>query len=308
MDKNLFLRSLRTRLVEMNLPKETVNKHLDAFIKLFDGKSPQQIDTIIKSVGGPEGAYKGIYNLEMKKLDNRINANITKSEPKSREGERREEQGEIAVEVDSKAFEEAEEEEKRQNTQEPILNSGTTTGAENAEPSPDSTMIRTKPVEESVPDSDAFLEYPVEIPDIYTRFTNKIWEVKESSEKKGDNKYKIYTVLTDIVALPLILALLPIIVVLALTFFVGFIAVIAGGIALSIACIVYGLIQLSKSKAIATYEIGLGILVFGIAILVSTLLYNGFKRLSPFLFKHWKKLFRTLFEVNKIVFSKMKGV
>ena len=84
--------------------------------------------------------------------------------------------------------------------------------------------------------------------------------------------------------------------------------VIAAGIALSVACILYGALQLSKSKAIATYEIGLGILVFGISILVSTLLYNGFKRLSPFLFKHWKKLFRTFFDANKIVFSKMKGV
>lgn len=308
MDKNLFLRTLRTRLVEMNLPKETVNKHLDAFIKLFDGKSPQQIDTIIKSVGGPEGAYKGIYNLEMKKLDNRISANIAKSEPEDRNSDKNEEQSEIAVEVDSKAFEEAEEEEKRQNTQEPILNSGKSAESENSEPSPDSTMVRTKPIEETVPDSDAFLEYPVEVPDIYTRFTNKVWGIKENAEKKGDNKYKIYTALIDIAALPLILALFLVIVVLALTFFLGFIAVIAGGIALSIACIIYGLLQLSKSKAIATYEIGLGILVFGIAILVSTLLYNGFKRLSPFLFKHWKKLFRTFFDVNKIVFSKMKGV
>ncbi len=67
----------------------------------------------------------------------------------------------------------------------------------------------------------------------------------------------------------------------------------AGGAAVSLVGIVFGVIQLfSDSVAVGVYEIGLGVTVIGVVMLVCILLYNLAVRLMPFLMKLVFKLFK----------------
>ncbi len=77
------------------------------------------------------------------------------------------------------------------------------------------------------------------------------------------------------------------------------IGVSAAGAAVSLVGIVYGIIRLFDEVAVGLYEIGLGVLIAGITMLVGILMYNAAIRLFPFLIKKLFKLF-------KFVIAKLK--
>lgn len=91
------------------------------------------------------------------------------------------------------------------------------------------------------------------------------------------------------------------IIVLMIASVAALIAVAAGGTAAALVGTVYGIIQLTSSVATGVYEIGLGIVAAGCAMLVGILLYNLAVRLLPKLIKLVYKLFRfTLKQLVKL--------
>jgi hypothetical protein len=59
-----------------------------------------------------------------------------------------------------------------------------------------------------------------------------------------------------------------------------------------------------KTLPIALYELGIGVTVLGITMFFSILLYNYVKRLTPFLFKQLKRLFKYNNKLAKRYFNK----
>jgi len=70
-EKFIFLATIKDKLTEMNLPKETVEKHVKIFEDCFSGKGASDVDKVINSAGGIDGILLSIYNLEnAKRKDN----------------------------------------------------------------------------------------------------------------------------------------------------------------------------------------------------------------------------------------------
>lgn len=91
------------------------------------------------------------------------------------------------------------------------------------------------------------------------------------------------------------------IIVLMIASVAALISVAAGGTAAALVGTVYGIIQFTSSVATGVYEIGLGVVAAGCAMLVGILLYNLAVRLLPKLIKLVYKLFRfTLKQLVKL--------
>ncbi len=79
------------------------------------------------------------------------------------------------------------------------------------------------------------------------------------------------------------------------------VAVAAGGAAAALIGVIYGVIQLTTSVAVGVYEIGLGVIAAGCAMLVGILLYNLAVRLLPILVKLVYRLFKyTLKQLGRL--------
>lgn len=91
------------------------------------------------------------------------------------------------------------------------------------------------------------------------------------------------------------------------TVIVGSIAVLiviaAGGTALSLVGIIYGIIQLFSVVPVGLYEIGLGVIIAGVVMFAGILLYNFAVRLVPLLIRLVGRLFRYLYGRLKVLFN-----
>lgn len=105
----------------------------------------------------------------------------------------------------------------------------------------------------------------------------------------------------------LFITLFAAVIALVLLFSVALVAAAAGGAALSIVEIGYGVIKLYDVVPVGLYEMGLGIIVGGAALLISILLYNYIVRLAPFLFKKLFKLYVFLWKQFVRFINYVKG-
>lgn len=77
-------------------------------------------------------------------------------------------------------------------------------------------------------------------------------------------------------------------------FIIAMVGIIGAGTALSLVGIIYGIVKLFSQMPIGLFEIGIGITVGGVTMLVSILIYNLAIRVIPKLFKPVKKLSRLI--------------
>ena len=73
MEKFIFLATVKDRLTEMNLPQESIDKHVKIFEDCFKGKNAEEVDGVIESAGGIDGIIKSIQNLESAKQKKSVN-------------------------------------------------------------------------------------------------------------------------------------------------------------------------------------------------------------------------------------------
>ena len=137
--------------------------------------------------------------------------------------------------------------------------------------------------------------------------TAKPVRTKEEEEKIKHNKTVFYTVLA--VLCPVWLLALGIVAglfgcvyfiagLLALVSVLGMVGVVIAGTGMALFGIVYGITKLSV-KPIGLYEIGLGISIAGITMLLGILLYNFTIRVMPI-------VFRELIKFSKYILAKLK--
>ena len=144
---------------------------------------------------------------------------------------------------------------------------------------------------------------------------------KKTSVKNMSTKAKTTYIIGLVFLIPLLiilvmaitvlfLALYAAIILLVVLFSVALVVIAAVGTALSLMAIVYGVIQLVQGvpAPIGIYEMGLGIVVGGITLGVSILLYNFIVRLAPFLFKKMFVLYKFLFRQLTKLLGFVKGV
>ncbi len=85
------------------------------------------------------------------------------------------------------------------------------------------------------------------------------------------------------------------------------IAVVAAGSLVSVASLLYGATQIiSTPRFVGIHEIGLGLLVAGITILVSVILYNIALRLVPFIYSKLISFIFFCIKKSKVIFIKAK--
>ena len=150
--------------------------------------------------------------------------------------------------------------------------------------------------------------------------SKKTENTKKTSVKNMSKRAKTVYFIGLVFLIPLLIALVIVITVLFLSLFAAIIAlVIASSVALvavatvgtvlSLAAIIYGVIQIAQGVAapIGMYEIGLGIVVGGGTLCLSILLYNFIVRLSPFLFKKMFVLYKFLVRQLSRLLGFVKG-
>ena len=89
----------------------------------------------------------------------------------------------------------------------------------------------------------------------------------------------------------------------------GLVALVVAGVVLALTGITYGLIEMVSKSGFAfyagQYELGLGLAITGITIILSSLLYTGATTLVPFIIKQLGKLIRFLAGKVKAFFKKI---
>ena len=90
--------------------------------------------------------------------------------------------------------------------------------------------------------------------------------------------------------------------VLILAAIAALVALAAGGSALALIGIIYGIIQLFSVMPVGLYEIGLGVVIAGIVMFAGILLYNIAVRFLPFLIRMVGRLFRYLAGQLRVLF------
>ncbi|MBE6671408.1 MAG: hypothetical protein E7593_04305 [Ruminococcaceae bacterium] len=114
MEKFIFLATIKSRLEALDVPSETIDKHLFVFEKCFKGKTAEDIDRVIRGAGGIDGIIQSIHNLELAKKRSisdipkpeQDKANISNSVPDAPVSEPQEETIEINVSSDADSFDE----------------------------------------------------------------------------------------------------------------------------------------------------------------------------------------------------------
>ncbi len=67
MEKYVFFDALRSRLAELNIPQQNIDRHMKIFEEFFKQKTADEIDKIIEGAGGIDGIVASINDLEQKK-------------------------------------------------------------------------------------------------------------------------------------------------------------------------------------------------------------------------------------------------
>lgn len=326
MEKFEFLTSIKEKLTEMNLPKETVESHIKIFEDCLEGKNNDEIEKLINSAGGIEGIINSIYNLESAK------SNITPVENAVVTELSAEDTSDSSAEVSSEAAEEASvgtEDDDLKIFVSPSAEFMNSQAAESGSPlefnADDDSNTPTVEIEvvdnidrhikeaeeitntmeaiaiSSGSDSPLDVEYGDELSDydFEKLFEEKLskpeqW-AKKLRSKMSDKVFKATLpvfVLVFFVFYLFNIALFPVILISAIACAVAYLCTLIAGICFALVPIGYGVYMCFKSIPIALYELGIGITVLGITMFFSILLYNYVKRLTPFLFKQLKRLFK----------------
>lgn len=141
----------------------------------------------------------------------------------------------------------------------------------------------------------------------------------DGSESTNGIGGKIFFWATLIVALPFIilLALLALVIYVAIWVVLAvmmiacitlLIVFVGGGVAVSFIGIVYGALQIIKGNVpVGLFEIGLGIIVGAVVMLVSILIYNFAVRLIPYVMKQLTKLLSAAYRGGRVAVEAVKG-
>lgn len=116
------------------------------------------------------------------------------------------------------------------------------------------------------------------------------FEAGDKKTKKGKTIFLVGLIVTLPITLALLLliygtfaALFLSVIVLIIALIAAMIAVVAGGAVISLVGIIYGITQLFSCVEAGIYEIGLGIIVVGVVLLLAVLIFNLAVRVVPIL-------------------------
>ena len=314
MEKFIFLATIKDTLAEMNLPQESIDKHVKIFEDCFKGKNAEEIDAMLESAGGVEGIIKSIQNLENAKQKRSSKVSDTQAEQQI-ENETHETEENINT-VDSNTETEVSEEitidEQPEQTDNEL---------------PTMEMPKAPNIDKHIQEAEELSETMERIPvqpivneefsaeisdyDFELLFQEKLTKIesalKNLRQKLSNKTYKatlpIALIITALVFV-LVSALFPLLIVSAVVFSVAYICLLVAGLCFAIVPIGYGIYSCFKSMPIALYELGIGIISSGLTMFTCILLYNCVKRLVPFLFKKLIKLFKYCIKLTKRYFGK----
>lgn len=328
MEKFIFLAAVKDKLTEMNIPKETVDKHVKIFEECFTGKSAEEIDKVIEGAGGIDGVVTSVANLEYAKKQ-RDSVSIENQNPTISE---KEEGSDASHSAASQSFEDesAEPQLLQTNVAIPAVVADTEQKQPQTEEDPDGTEKNTE-LNEHIKDAEQLTdtierlkiptvqesdeEYSIELSDydFEKLFAEKLskpesW-IKKLREKINLKTYKRtlpLAILLDLLLFVFVITLFPLVICSAVAFSVVYLVTLIAGVTFAVIPTGYGIYMCFKSMPIASYELSIGIISAGVTMIVCILLYNYVKRLVPFLLKQLKKLFMLCVRISKIYFGKIK--
>lgn len=312
MEKFIFFATLREKLANLNIPDETIEKHVKVFEDCFAGKSVAEIEAVINSAGGIDGIIKSVYNLENAKRNiktEKTSSENTPVKPKTNKNIQKQERVVKNTPPSPVVEEEINEMTKEINAVSGIddINKHIQEAevlTNNLEKTTVTPIVR--PNMDDIEFADDISEYDFEV-----LFAKKLtlpekW-IESLLEKMDEKKYKQTLPLAIFVdALIFIVSALLFPALILSAVFVGllYIAVLIAGICFAIVPIGYGIFMSFTNVPIGLYELGLGLIVLGVTMLSSILLYNYIKRLVPFLFRKIKELFKLCIKITKRYFAK----
>lgn len=340
MEKSIFLAVFREKLTEMNLPQDTVENHVKIFEDCLKGKNDEETEKIIEGSGGIDGIIKSIYNLESTKKT----ITQADSEADSTHTDIQTASDEIVTDENITKTETDTEDEDLKIFVSPSAEFEALSESADNIPANDVTSVldddsNTPTVEIEIVDNIGrhikeaeeitnTLEHLAVIPDGQTGQDaeygdelseydfEKLFEEKLSRPEKWAKKLReklpskafwatlpIALIIFGIFYL-INIVLFPVLLISALICSVAYLCTLIAGICFALVPIGYGVYMCFKTLPIALYELGIGVTVLGITMFFSILLYNYVKRLTPFLFKQLKRLFKYNNKLAKRYFNK----
>lgn len=281
MDKHIFFEALKKRLTELKIHPETIDDHINIFDKCFLDKSDSEISTIIESMGGVDGIISAVYDLETTKSKN---ANIDAASDIENNNEMTKEISAVPDDELDKHIREAESMTKE--LEKTAINNAINN-------------------QNNVEFADDISEYDFEV-----LFAEKIsipeQKIKDLRDSISEEKYK-KTLPLAMVAIGLMFffvsLLFPLLILSSIFVAISFIGILVLGICFSLVPIGYSVFISFSNNAIALYESGIGLVVLGLTMMISNLLYNYNKRLVPFLFKKLVECFKICVKISKLYFN-----
>ncbi|MBR5322855.1 MAG: hypothetical protein IKU48_04860 [Clostridia bacterium] len=314
MEKFIFLATIKDRLAEINLPKESIDKHLNIFEDCFKGKSSDEIDSVIESAGGVDGIIKSIQNLENVKTKKNQDTSVNASAPvediiKDIQNTMSKESPEVAPE-----------------SLDEVLSDISNDTADNDVPTME--IPKARNIDKHIREAEEMTETMERIPvlqdkqdeefsaelseyDFEMLFEERLSKLEillnNIRKKISPKKYKATMPVAIIIAslaFAVVGALFPLLILSSVAFSIAYICTVVAGVCFAIIPIGYGIYMSFKLLPIALYELSIGIISLGITMLLSILLYNYVKRLVPFLFKKIIELFKFCIKLSKCYFGK----
>jgi len=342
LEKFIFMATIKDRLSELNVPEQTIDKHILVFEKCFRGKTAVDIDKVIKGAGGIDGIVQSIYNLELAKQNaTGLKPNIAPTSQKTAQQPTIKETENESTRIDISIVEDKTDNiDDNDLTTEYVavdIESENITNEQESEDDEKTVVDMTIEIKKS-PDfekhvreaekitielektaannivkeekNNADAEFDISEYDFDTLFATKkskfeIW-VTNLRKKMSDDVFKA-TLPISILAYSLLFAitalLFPLLVISSIAFSVGYILLLIGGIIFSLVPAGYGIYMSFSSLSIGLYEIGLGVSSVGVTMLLCILMHNYVKRLVPYLFVKIKALFKFCIKIAKIYFK-----
>ena len=293
----------------MNLPQESIDKHVKIFEDCFKGKNADEIDAMLESAGGVDGIIKSIQNLEIVKQKRTPQAPETQTEDNATKDE-----NVISSDIETKT-----------ELSEGVATESPSVSLDNELPTmeiPKAPNIN-KHIQEAEELTETLERIPVE-PIINEEFSAEISDydfdllfqekltklelkLKNLRQKLSNKTYKAtlpIAIISAFLVFILVSALFPLLIISAVLFSLAYICLLVAGVCFALIPIGYGIYLCFKSMPIALYELGIGIISSGVTMFSCILLYNYVKRLVPYLFKNLIKLFNYCIKLAKRYFGK----
>lgn len=328
MEKKIFLDTLRDRLTAMELPKKSVEKHVNIFNNCFNGKNDDEINQIIEGAGGIDGIVQSVCDLYKAKQKSNTetvdsyNDSKTISTTDESEISSSEQLDDIAIVSEENGISPSYSDQETADINQDSIDTPT-------DNPPTIEMPKAPNIEEHIREAEEMSETLERIPvptdteaaeelsaelsdyDFEKLFAEKLtlpekW-VKKLREKMSDKVF-YGTLPLSILAFAFIyavsLVLFPIVLCTAIVCSVVYICLLVAGVCFTIVPVGYGIYMCFKSMPIAMYELSIGAISAGVTMFSCILLYNYVKRLVPFIFKQLIKLFKLCVKISKRYFKK----